>query len=119
MKNPVGILRAVAFVAWSDARISDVERAAYAKLVDSLDVSANTKERAREFLQRPPQLEDIAADLADKDDRRTALTLALRLAHADDRYSVVEDERVRRLALALGVDDDALDALEAKESKMA
>jgi tellurite resistance protein len=118
MKNPIGVLRAAAFVAWSDARISDIERAAYEKLVDSLDLTDDVRTRARDLIKHAPVLEDIAADIPDKGDRTLAITFALRIAHADDRYSVVEDEKVRRLALALGIDDAALDALEAKESKM-
>jgi tellurite resistance protein len=113
-KNPLGLVRALAYVAWSDGRIRDEERAHFDALVADLAIPEDARARGREMLDDAPTLEDVVRDLVDEDDRRLAVTHALRLAHADGRYSTVEAERVERLAEALGISPEKLAELEAQ-----
>ncbi len=109
----LGVLTAVAYVASSDRRVLDDERAEYERILTELGVPEGERGPLRGLLDTAPTLEAVVAGLKEAGDRREAVRLSLQLAHADGRYGAVEAERLEQMAAALGVAKQDIDALEA------
>ncbi len=113
LNDPVGLIEAMAFIAWADGRVVPEERAALEGLAHSLDLDEAGRAAVAAALEAPPSLASVAAHLRDPVEARFAVSQAILLALADGDFSPIEHEQVRRLAEALGLDSDELAVIEA------
>jgi len=111
---PVGVIEALAYIAWSDQRIAPEERMQLEGLAAALEVDEAGAAAVQQALAARPSLESIAAKLTDPVEARFAVTQAILLALADGEYSSIERRDVVALAAALNIPGDDLRAMEAE-----
>ena len=112
LDNPVALIEALAYLAWSDERIAPEERAHLEALTRVLDLDEGQVAEVRSAIETRPSLDQIAARLTDPVEIRFALAQCLILSFADGEYSSVEQRDVEALATALGIAHDELRSME-------
>ena len=112
--DDIGLIKALGFVAWSDDRIAPEEREMLATVMDALAIpEARRNELCEALRQAPPSLDEVAAAFSDDLERRFAVAQAVMLARVDGHVDPAEVRDIRRLAHALGIEDDELELIHA------
>ncbi len=112
--NAIGLIKALGFVAWADERIVPEEREMLTTVMDALAIPEVRRHELCEAIRKaPPTLEEISALFTDDLERRFAVAQAVMLARVDGEVADSETRDIRRLAHALGIDDDELEMIEA------
>ncbi len=103
LSDPLSVIRAMAYIGWSDKEMSDAERRVIEGQIVALGLSGEQLATARGYLDVVPALADVT--LEDPDEARYALTMAVIVACADRHNNAIEVLDVLRLGEQLRVPD--------------
>lgn len=107
--HPIGLVKALGFIAWADNTLTTAEREWLATAMDALGIPEHRRQELCESMRADATpLDDIAAAFDDDIERRFALGQAIMMAGIDGAIGEAERSRIDELARALGVDEDEL-----------
>ena len=118
LDNPLGVFRAMAFIAWSDERITPEERDAMRGLCEALELDGESRARCLAMLAEKPSIENLRDELSDPVEARFAIAQAVVMAHADGEFSAIEREHVRLIARELAISENELLEIEGEVREM-
>lgn len=108
----ISYLHIVATIAAADVKLERSETTALRSLCERLEIPPEQRDAVFRTAARPATLLQSVHALKTSELRFTLLTDCLLLAHADGDYSRDERAHIERIATALGVSPDQLDAIE-------
>lgn len=107
--HPIGLVKALGFIAWADNTLTPAEREWLATAMDALGIPEDRRHELCESMRADATpLDDIAAAFDDDIERRFALGQAIMMAGIDGAIGEAERGRIDALARALGIDEDEL-----------
>lgn len=107
--HPIGLVKALGFIAWADNTLTPAEREWLATAMDALGIPEHRRHELCESMRADATpLDDIAAAFDDDIERRFALGQAIMMAGIDGAIGEAERSRIDELARALGIDEDEL-----------
>lgn len=104
------LLKTLVQMAWADQKLVDAEKALLSRVLGELGATPEeivSLESAPEAVN----LEQLAQTLPGQAERLEAMRLLLKVAFVDDTLTFEEFDLVGRLAQALGIDEEQLEAL--------
>lgn len=107
--DPDSRMRLVRFVcsfAWADLEVAEAERSVVMKMLDQLELDAEEKAAAEQWLRVPPHPEDVDPTDIPLEHRQLFLNIMLELVGADGRVDPKEMETLSLFEKLLRVNPD-------------
>lgn len=113
-ENPfLSVIKIWAAAAWADGEIADAEAKALRALINSAELPAADRTTALTWLDSRVELDAAPAAGLSEPARKGVYQAAVRMVSVDKKVTGTEEALLRRLRVALKLDDETVNQLEA------
>lgn len=113
IEEKIPYIKTLMYIALADDTIDESEMLYFEQIANIYGLSNDELNVIKEsIIQRNEKIEDIVANIIERETKLTLLYELLALCYVDDNYSLVEKQGMKRICQLLGVESSKLEELE-------